>query len=43
MAGGILRAVLYLDSPHVSGFSQAEAGMLVSLLHDVFDDPSVDW
>lgn len=43
MAGGILRAVLDLDSPHVSGFSQAEAGMLVSLLHDVFDDPSVDW
>jgi L-methionine (R)-S-oxide reductase len=43
VAGGRLRAVLDLDSPHVDGFSRAEADALLALVQDVFDVPSVIW
>ena len=36
VAGGELRAVLDLDSPHLDAFSREEADLLVGLLADVF-------
>ncbi len=41
VAGGLLRAVLDLDSPHVAAFSRAEADLLEGLLRSVFDRPEV--
>jgi GAF domain-containing protein len=43
VAGGELRAVLDLDSPHVAGFSRSEADALLLLVRDVFDRPDVRW
>jgi L-methionine (R)-S-oxide reductase len=43
VAGGTLRAVLDLDSPHVDGFSRAEADTLLTLVRDVFDVGTVSW
>ena len=41
VAGGDLRAVLDLDSPHVAAFSRAEAALLEGLLRRAFDRPDV--
>jgi len=41
VARGELRAVLDLDSPHVAGFSAAEADRLLALLTRVFDRAEV--
>ncbi|MBX3220239.1 MAG: GAF domain-containing protein [Labilithrix sp.] len=38
VAGGELRAVLDLDSPHLDAFDRAEADLLVALVADVFAD-----
>jgi GAF domain-containing protein len=43
VAGGELRAVLDLDSPHLAGFSRSEADALLLLVRDVFDRPGVRW
>jgi L-methionine (R)-S-oxide reductase len=43
MSGGQVRAVLDLDSPHVDGFSQAEADLLLPLVRDVFDVEGLVW
>jgi GAF domain-containing protein len=40
---GELRAVLDLDSPHLAGFSRAEADALLLLVRDVFDRSDVCW
>jgi L-methionine (R)-S-oxide reductase len=37
VSGGVLRAVLDLDSPHVAGFSRREADALAALVRDVFE------
>lgn len=41
MAGGELRAVLDLDSPHLDAFSREEAERLLSLVRELFDRPDV--
>ena len=41
VARGELRAVLDLDSPHVAGFSRAEADLLLGLVRRAFDRPDV--
>jgi GAF domain-containing protein len=41
IAGGELRAVLDLDSPHLAGFSAGEAERLLALLQHVFDRDDV--
>lgn len=38
-----LRAVLDLDSPHLSAFSPQEADALLALMRDVFDRRDVRW
>lgn len=43
VAGGVLRAVLDLDSPHLAGFSRAEGERLLGLVREVFDRPDVAW
>jgi GAF domain-containing protein len=43
IAGGVVRAVLDLDSPNVAGFSAGEADRLVALLRRVFDRPDVSY
>jgi GAF domain-containing protein len=43
VAGGELRAVLDLDSPHLAAFSRSEADALVVLVREVFDRPDVRW
>lgn len=43
VAQGTLRAVLDLDSPHLAGFSRAEADALLVLVRAVFDRPDVRW
>jgi GAF domain-containing protein len=43
VCGGVLRAVLDLDSHHPDGFSRAEADALVALVRDVFDRDVVVW
>ena len=43
VAQGELRAVLDLDSPHVAGFSRAEADRLVGLVARAFDRADVVW
>jgi GAF domain-containing protein len=43
VAGGVLRAVLDLDSPSLAGFGRDEATALESLVKDTFDRPDVVW
>jgi GAF domain-containing protein len=43
VAAGTLRAVLDLDSPHLNGFSRAEADLLVALLRDIFGGERIEW
>ena len=43
VSGGVLRAVLDLDSPHPSGFSRAEADALVLLVNEVFEGDGPTW
>jgi L-methionine (R)-S-oxide reductase len=43
VAGGELRAVLDLDSPHLAAFSAEEAARLTRLLAELFDRPDVVW
>ena len=42
-AGGELRAVLDIDSPHLDAFSGAEADVLVDLMRATFDRADVRW
>ena len=43
VAGGELRAVLDLDSPHLAGFSALEANALLVLVREVFERPEITW
>jgi GAF domain-containing protein len=43
VAHGELRAVLDLDSPHLAGFGQAEADLLLPLVQRVFGGADVVW
>lgn len=43
VSGGVLRAVLDLDSPVVAGFSRAEADALLTLTSDVFGAAGIVW
>ncbi len=43
VAGGTLRAVLDLDSPHPSGFCRAEADRLAALVAEVFEGGDRVW
>ena len=43
VSGGVLRAVLDLDSPHVAGFCRAEADALVGLVGEGFGGDGVTW
>ena len=40
---GALRAVLDVDSPHPSGFCEAEADLLLALVRGVFEAPGIAW
>jgi putative methionine-R-sulfoxide reductase with GAF domain len=35
--------VLDLDSPHLNGFSRAEADLLAALVRDVFGSARIEW
>ncbi len=43
IAGGELRAVLDLDSPHLRGFSRREADALLALMRTTFERPGIAW
>ena len=43
IAGGEVRGVLDLDSPHLAAFSRGEADRLTALLAALFDRPDVVW
>ncbi len=43
VAGGELRAVLDIDSPHANGFSRGEGDRLLALVREVFDRSDVVW
>jgi GAF domain-containing protein len=43
VSAGTLRAVLDLDSPHLNGFSRAEADLLAALVRDVFGSARIEW